>query len=125
MDEKYLEGLKGEKKIRNYFIKKKIHFLQADLMAKIRGKWHIIEIKYQEAYEPPPFMGHGLPRWQIQARLDFQEENDIRAMLFIVDKKTNIIYWQYMDELLKGDHFQTKGKNPRLIFPLESYNILI
>jgi len=124
LNEKYVEGLKGEKIIRDFLKKKKIHFLQADLIAKGNNKWYIIEIKYQEAFEPPPFKGHGLPRWQINARLDFEEETGIMAMLFIVDKKTNIIYWQYMSELLKGDHFQTKGDKPRLIFPLKSYNIL-
>jgi hypothetical protein len=29
-----------------------------------------------------------------------------------------------MDELIKGKSYQTSGKNPRIIFPLESYNIL-
>ena len=123
-DEKYVEGLRGEKIIREFLKKKKIHFFQADVMAKIRDKWNIIEIKRQEAFEPPPFEGHGLPKWQIDARLEFQRELNIRAILFIVDKKTNIIYWQYMDELIKGKQYQTKGNNPRLIFPLTSYNIL-
>lgn len=122
--DKYVEGLEGEKIIRDFFINKKIHFFQVDLMAKLKDKWNVIEVKHQESFEPPPFKGHGLPKWQIDARLNFQNETGIRALLFITDKTTKIIYWQYMDKLIKGNKFQTNGKNPRIIFPLESYNIL-
>ena len=93
-------------------------------MVFVKGKWQIWEIKHQERFEKPPFDGHGLPKWQIDARLKFQDDTGIRALLFIVDKKTGIIYWQYMDELIKGKAYQTNGKSPRIIFPIESYNIL-
>jgi len=119
-----LEGFKGEKIIRDFLESKKIHYFQIDLMAKVKDKWNIIEVKHQEAFEPPPFEGHGLPKWQIEARLNFQNETGIRALLFINDKKTKIIYWQYMDKLIKGQQFQTKGMKPRLIFPLESFKTL-
>ena len=128
--EKILEGIEGEKIIREFFKKKKIHFFQVDLMAKIKNKWNVIEIKNQEQFDASnnpkygPFNGHGLPKWQIEARLKFQEEMNIRALLFIRDKKTGIIYWQYMDILMGGEQYQTNGKKPRLIFPLENYNIL-
>jgi len=122
--DKYSEGLEGEKIIRDYFKDKKIHFFQVDLMAKIRDRWNLIEIKHQESYKPPPFEGHGLPKWQIDARLEFQKEKGIRALLFIVDKETKIIYWQYMDELMNGESYQTKGINPRIIFPLINFKIL-
>lgn len=122
--DKYLEGLEGEKIIRDYFINKKIHFFQVDLMAKLKNKWNVIEVKHQEPFEPPPFKGHGLPKWQIDARLQFQNETGIRALLFIRDKITEIIYWQYMDKLMEGNKFQTNGMNPRIIFPIENYNIL-
>jgi hypothetical protein len=122
--DKYLEGLEGEKIIRDYFINKKIHFFQVDLMAKLKNKWNVIEVKHQEPFEPPPFKGHGLPKWQIDARLQFQNETGIRALLFIRDKITEIIYWQYMDKLMEGNKFQTNGMKPRIIFPIENYNIL-
>lgn len=122
--QKYIEGLKGEKIIRNHFIKNNISFFQVDLMAKIENLWHVIEVKRQEIFEPPPFLGHGLPKWQIEARLKFQEETGIYAILYVVDKKTNIIYYQYMDLLLKGKQFETKGLNPRIIFPIENFEIL-
>jgi len=121
---KYIEGLKGEKIIRDYFIKNNIPFFQVDLMAKIDNQWNVIEVKRQEVFTPPPFLGHGLPEWQIKARLKFQAETDIYAILYIVDKITGVIYFQYMDLLLKGKQFQTKGMNPRIIFPLENFEIL-
>jgi len=118
------EGWEGESIIRAYLSKRHILHLQADLMVFVKGKWQIWEIKHQERFEKPPFDGHGLPKWQIDARLKFQDDTGIRALLFIVDKKTGIIYWQYMDELIKGKAYQTNGKSPRIIFPIESYNIL-
>jgi len=123
-NEKYLVGLEGEKIIRDYLKNKNIHFFQADLMAKIKKQWIVIEIKHQEVFDPPPFKGHGLPKWQIDTRLEFQKETGIAALLFIVDKISKVIYWQYMDKLMKGKQFQTKGLKPRIIFPLESYNIM-
>ncbi len=122
--QKYIEGLKGEKVIRDYFIKNKINFFQVDLMANIDNQWHVIEVKRQEIFNPPPFYGHGLPKWQIEARLKFQEQTGIYAILYIVDKITGVIYFQYMDLLLKGKQFQTTGLNPRIIFPLENFEIL-
>ena len=121
---KYIEGLKGEKIIRDYFKQNKINFFQVDLMAKIENQWNLIEVKRQDIFEPPPFYGHGLPKWQIDARLKFQEETGIDAILYVIDKQTNIIYYQYMDLLLKGKQFQTNGLKPRIIFTLENFEIL-
>lgn len=117
-------GREGEKAIRDYLTAKHYHYFQVDMMVKIKEKWHVLEVKHQSAYTPPPFRGHGLPRWQIEARLKFQAETGIRAVLFIVDKDTKVIYWQYMDDLMAGVKFQTTGEKPRLIFPLESYRAL-
>jgi hypothetical protein len=125
MIEKYVEGLEGEKVIRDFLIKRGIHFFQADLIFKSNGKWYLGEVKHQETFKPPPFYGHGLPLWQVEARLNFQKEKGIRIMLFIIDKKTNIVYWQFMDILIKGRTYQTRGAKPRIIFPLENYKILI
>lgn len=118
------EGREGERIVRKYLKRLGVHYFQADLMAKIGDQWYIIEIKRQEMFKSPPFDGHGLPRWQIEARLKFQDETGIRAMLFIVDKISGLIYWQYMDALMDGGKYQTQGTNPRLIFPLTSYNCI-
>jgi hypothetical protein len=119
-----LEGFEGEGVIRDYLKSKKLNFFQVDLMVKLRNKWHLIEVKHQEAFDPPPFKGHGLPKWQIEARLKFQEETGIRAMLFIVDKGTNLIYWNYLDDLMKGQYHETNGRSPRVIFPITNYKLL-
>ena len=117
-------GRDGEKTIRDYLKMKHYHYFQVDMMVKIRDKWYTLEVKHQSVFTPPPFKGHGLPAWQIEARLGFQEETGIRATLFVVDKDTGIIYWQYMDVLMDGDKFQTSGDKPRLIFPIENYHVL-
>lgn len=122
--DKWEMGRIGEKIIRDYLEKKHYHYFQVDMMVKINDKWHVLEVKHQDMFEKPPFDGHGLPPWQIEARLKFQEETDIRAVLFIVDKTTSVIYWQFMDVLISGEQFQTHGLKPRIIFPLDNYNIL-
>jgi len=115
-------GRYGESKVRALLKKHGYHFMQADILANIKGEWRILEVKYQEKFEPPPFEGHGLPRWQVDARLKFQEETGIRAMLYVVDNPSDIIYWQYLDKLMNGETYQTEGSNPRIIFPLTSFN---
>lgn len=115
-------GRYGESKVRDLLKRYGYHFMQADILANIKGEWRILEVKYQEKFEPPPFEGHGLPRWQVDARLKFQEETGIKAMLYVVDNPTDIIYWQYLDELMRGETYQTNGAKPRIIFPLTSFN---
>ena len=123
--DKIKTGWEGEGIIRRYLEKKHIHYMQADILAKAyNNQWHILEIKHQEMFERPPFDGHGLPRWQIEARLKFQQDTGIKAILIIVDKITKVVYWQYMDNLINGEQFQTKGSSPRLIFPLESFKVI-
>jgi hypothetical protein len=122
--DKWEEGRVGERTIRDYLEKKHYHYFQVDMMVFIKGHWHVVEVKYQEQFNKPPFDGHGLPKWQIEARLEFQKETGIRAVLFIVDKITGVIYWQFMDVLVAGQSFQTNGEKPRIIFPISSYNIL-
>jgi len=119
--DKIKQGLEGENIIRDILHKNHIHYFQADLMVKVKSSWQIWEVKHQEMFEAPPFNGHGLPEWQLNARLEFQRETGIRAVLLVVDSVSNIVYWQYMDELAKSPRFQTKGKSPRIVFPLESY----
>lgn len=120
---KIKQGWNGERVIRDILVRNHVHHLEADLLVKTKHGWQIWEIKHQDYFEKPPFDGHGLPKWQIDSRLEFQEHTGIRALLWIVDKKTNIIYWQYMDQLINGISHQTNGSSPRIIFPLESYNI--
>ena len=57
-------GFKGEETVRSWFIKKKIPFMQVDIMFKYKNKWCLGEVKTQEKYLSPPFDGHGLPQWR-------------------------------------------------------------
>lgn len=88
------------------------------------NKYKLAEIKHQEMFEPPPFAGHGLPLWQIEDRLKFEQFTNIETWLFVIDKKTKIIYFQSLLKLSNGKHFDTKGEKPRRIFPIEEFRIL-
>jgi len=35
------------------------------------GEYAVAEVKYQAIFKPHPFYGHGLPDYQVKARLDF------------------------------------------------------
>lgn len=122
--DKWEEGRVGESAIRKHLKHKKLDFFQADLIIRDGEKWYLGEVKHQEMFEAPPFDGHGLPQWQIAARLEFQRATGVRAVLFVVDKKTKVIYWQYLDMLSHGKRFQTTGKKPRVIFPLDNFKVL-
>ncbi len=120
-------GFAGEQKIREYLMSLRkdhsVEFGQIDIVANIDNKWYSIEVKKQEAFEPPPFKGHGLPPWQIKFRISLFKERNIIPLLFIVDKKTDIIYYNSIIELEKGDKFLTKtGK--RIIYPIDSFKVL-
>ena len=122
----YKIGYQGEEIIRKFLASLEYPYMQADLLFKGKESWLLAEIKRQSSFKSPPFDGHGLPEWQIKKRLLFQKETGIRAIFFVVDKETEIIYYNYFDELYNDQkqRFNTNGKKPRVIFPLESFKIL-
>lgn len=96
-------------------------FCQLDVIAKIQGQYYLFEIKNQDIYEPPPFYGHGLPIWQINHRMKIQKELGIVAVLVVVDKKNESIFYGRLDELEKTEYIDTKGKHPRRIYNIEQF----
>jgi len=95
---------------------------QPDWIASNGKIWIIVEAKHQDRYSPPPFTGHGLPRWQVEARLNFQKIFNIRAMLLILDKGTKEWFWQWLDILENGQHFDTNGNQSRRIYPIINFH---
>jgi len=120
---KWLSGLEGEDKIRQKLNQKKIPFFQVDLIFLHDGLYKIAEIKHQEPFEPPPFKGHGLPQWQIEARLKFYSKTNVEPFLFILDKSDKNIYYQSFVILENGQHFDTNGEKPRRIYPIKNFKI--
>jgi hypothetical protein len=117
----YKIGTSGEELVRKWFIQKNIPFMQVDIMFKHNGVWCLGEVKTQEKFNSPPFDGHGLPHWQIDRRLEFQRDTGIKAYLIIYDLNDKCLYIGSFDKLLEGRYFQTKGKNPRIVFDIESF----
>lgn len=87
------------------------------------GHYLLVEVKEQERFLAPPFDGHGLPPWQIETRLAFQYMTGVRAML-MVREPSGRAFWQWLDVLAGGKHYDTNGASPRRIFPLEMFEIL-
>lgn len=114
-------GFDGEEIVRNWFIKQKIPFMQIDIMFKYQNKWCLGEIKSQEKFKAPPFDGHGLPEWQINKRIEFQNDTKVIAYLIIYDLEDKCLYIESLDNLLKGDFFKTKGLKPRVVFNINTF----
>lgn len=84
--------------------------------------YHFFEIKHQEPFEPPPFLGHGLPIWQVEKYIQMQFDLGVIWHLVIFDRNTNIGYQQRLSVLEDG-RFKDTTKNPRRIYPISSFEV--
>jgi len=116
-------GFEGESLVREFLIRQKIHHMQVDVIFYYNDTYNVMEVKNQEHFVKPPFDAHGLPKWQIDSRMDFYKNTGVVPWLFVLEKGTTILYYQSMPELLNGESYQTNGSKPRLIFPLESFKV--
>lgn len=114
-------GFAGEDLVRTWFMSKKIPFMQVDIMFKYNGKWCLGEVKTQEKFLAPPFDGHGLPKWQIDRRMEFYKDTGVEPFLIVNDIKEKCLYIESFKNLLLGENFQTNGIKPRVIFKLTSF----
>jgi hypothetical protein len=95
--------------------------MQVDIMFKYKDKWCLGEIKTQEKFLAPPFDGHGLPKWQIDRRMELYRDTGIEPYLIVNDINDKCLYIESFTNLLSKEHFQTKGSKPRVIFKLSSF----
>jgi hypothetical protein len=114
-------GFAGEDLVRGWFQDKKIPYMQVDIMFKYKGKWCLGEVKTQEKFKAPPFDGHGLPKWQIDRRMEFFKDTGVEPFLIVNDINEKCLYIESFVNLLSKPNFQTKGTKPRVIFKLDSF----
>ena len=139
--EKIALGMFGEETIRNILKENGIYFLQADTIFYLNNKWCLGEIKYQEIFEPGynfKYYGHGLPAWQVRARLKLYEDTGIHPFLFILEKSEKhqqyahkTIYYNSLVEIEKNckgkegtAYIDTKGKKKRRVYNIDNFHIL-
>ena len=115
------DGIKGERQLFDLLKEEDFEFFQADAIGHKEGKYYLFEAKRQERYNPPPFEGHGLPKWQVEARVKFQEETGIIAILVVFDKETGEIFYQRLDVLEKTKYHDTTGAKPRRIYNIKYF----
>lgn len=118
------DGIDGEQMLFEVLRQKGFNFFQPDAIGERNGSYYLFETKHQERFNPPPFEGHGLPKWQVKARLKFQEATGIVAILMVFDKVTKEIFWQRIDKLEKGRYIDTKGLSPRRVYELSSFKLV-
>ena len=116
------QGIDGEQKLFKWLANRGVDFFQADAIGIDKDNYAIWEVKNKaEPFKPPPFYGHGLDIRQVNARLKFQSKTSIRCGFVVFELSKNIILWQWLDELEKGEHFDTK--NGIRIYPVENFNL--
>lgn len=114
------EGIKAER----WFLETamlSVPVFQPDAITFEKGKYIINEVKHQSHYKTPPFDGHGLPPNQVSARMEFYFTTGIRCRLIVLEKDTNIVYYQWIDILENGESITTSGIKSRKIYPLKSF----
>lgn len=94
---------------------------QADWMVKKNGKYYVVEVKHKSKFKAPPYDGHGLEASQAKWRMKFMEETGIRCLFLVIDMD-GTVYWQWLDVLEQGRHFDTK-KQVR-IYDIAGFNKL-
>lgn len=92
---------------------------QCDWIGKKNGQWIIFEVKEREIFLAPPFDGTGLDKRQIYLRNLLLQELKLRTVLLVSIKNSTDWYWQYLDVLEKGRHFDTR--NEIRIYPIENF----
>ena len=115
------EGIQGEKRLFELLKKQGFTFFQPDAIGYKDNCYYVFETKHQERFTPPPFEGQGLPKWQVEARLEFQRRTTIPCVLVVFDKETNEVFWQRIDKLEKGEYIDTHGAKPRRIYNLKEF----
>jgi hypothetical protein len=125
LEDKYKKmGDDGWKEARERLSNDKWNLQQIDWLGEKNGEWVKFEIKFQEPFEPPPFFGHGLPRWQVNSSEKLQIDKGIRTYLMVKDAKDNNWYGQFLDELEKGEFKDTFGKKPRRVYKRDNFKLL-
>lgn len=122
------DGIEGEQKLFDLLRQKGYKFFQPDAIGLKNDTYYVFEAKHQEYYKKPPFDGHGLPKWQVEARLKFQKRTNIVSVLVVFEKPyetTKTIYYQRLDKLEEGEHFDTQDNNPRRIYLLSNFKKII
>jgi len=97
---------------------------QIDWLGEKDGKWVKFEVKCQEPYIPPPFKGHGLPPYQVAKSMKLYQQKGIPTYLIIRDMEDKKWIGQYIHELEQHEHFDTKGKSIRRIYPIEMFDMI-
>lgn len=119
----YKIGFEGESLVRDFLAEKKIceKFFQADIIAKVSGKWYYIEVKTQEMYLSPPFNGHGLKLFKINVMLELYKECGIIPILWVVDNRNKCFFYNDLRKLESGEKFDTNGKRQRRIYHIDNF----
>jgi len=128
--EQIKQGFEGEKIVREFLKKQNYPFMQIDVFFenKKNGKLYVGEVKAQEKFTKKlpdyPFDAHGLPPWQIKARLKLCERIGARAVFFVYDTQDKIVYWQFLDLLnnLPPTKKMLTKTGKRVLFDIESFN---
>jgi len=84
------------------------------------GDFYFVEVKHKKKFTSPPFDGQGLDIYKINDYLEFFKIKKIRTIILVIDYNTKEMYWNFIDVLEEGEHYDTKKSGIR-IYPLGNY----
>ena len=114
-----IDGIIGEQLLFRLLYQLKKDYLQLDAISFGENETFAYEAKHQEIYTKEykgkvtaPYDGHGLPPSQVAKRIKLLDKHGIRTIFIVFEKpffETKKIWWQYLDKLERGEHFDTTG----------------
>jgi len=105
------QGIEGEKIARELLLEnvKPQTLTQMDWFYFKDGKWFSVEVKHKDMFQPPPFVGQGLDKRQLNYRLKFYKDTGIRCLFLVIDKTNGDAFAQWIDVLENKEYFDTKN----------------
>jgi hypothetical protein len=94
---------------------------QLDWIIDKSDKWCSIEVKHltplKDAFK--------ISRRQVRDRLRLQSARNIKAILLIKNRVNGVWYWQYLDALEQGNHWNDEDKPRSFVhYPLDSFQYM-
>lgn len=115
------QGVEGELWLMDYLKSKEMVVIQSDCIGIKDNRCFLFEFKHQDRFTAPPYDGHGLPPYQVKKLIRFEELTGVPTYLMVKDKETGEVFMQTFKKLEEGEHFDTKGKRVRRIYPLKNF----
>lgn len=82
---------------------------ESKLLFKNSNEWSLVEIKHKDPLVCNDFIGTGLNKHQLDARIQFYKDTNIDCLFIVFEKTGKNIYFQYLSKLENHKEFTKTG----------------